>query len=239
MLSAASCCAALVAVLPVGQAFAATPDSAAPKVVGGSVADGVYVLKPTGTRSVVVFVHATDARGVTAVRAHLLAPGKSKPAFDIPLTRVSGTAKDGVWRGSVAVGIGNIAGGWTMKGYASDAAGNRSGSSSVLDRFSLKRHVYLSSWQAEPTNKTSFRFAASLAVAKKGGYESLPAQIVSLDFRPKGSSTWKKKHEVTSTDGGIYYGTRTNTTDGYWRMRFPGSGTLTKAVTRAIFVDMP
>ena len=78
-----------------------------------------------GDQPVVVRVHARDdASGVAALRLRLLDPDQVDGGFDTAMTRVSGTARDGIWQATVTLGqCGTVAGTWTAQLKLTDAAG--------------------------------------------------------------------------------------------------------------------
>ncbi len=79
----------------------------------------------TGDQPVVVRVHARDdASGVAALRLRLLDPDEVDGGFDTAMTRVSGSARDGIWQATVTLGqCGTVAGTWTAQLKVTDAAG--------------------------------------------------------------------------------------------------------------------
>ncbi|WP_406265927.1 calcium-binding protein [Actinacidiphila glaucinigra] len=76
---------------------------------------------------------------------------------------------------------------------------------------------------------------ANWATSKYAGYTS---QSVQLQFRKKGTSTYKTVKTVKSSSTGALKTTVKASTDGYWRYNFVGTSTTGKAVSTADFVDV-
>ncbi|MFE2539240.1 DUF5707 domain-containing protein [Actinacidiphila glaucinigra] len=76
---------------------------------------------------------------------------------------------------------------------------------------------------------------ANWATSKYAGYTS---QSVQLQFRKKGTSTYKTVKTVKSSSTGALKTTVKASTDGYWRYNFVGTPTTGKVVTAADFVDV-
>jgi hypothetical protein len=78
-----------------------------------------------GDQQVVVQVRARDdAAGVAALRLRMLDPENVDGGVDSAMTRVSGTARDGIWQATVTFGqCGTVAGTWTAQLKVTDAAG--------------------------------------------------------------------------------------------------------------------
>ncbi len=242
-LSAFACAAVLAPSLLAAPSASAAADTTKPKISSASVGESSYVLKPKKTASIEISVRVKDAGGVKRVYGKIFSPGetgsKDSPVYDVALTRKSGTAKDGTWKGTVSVKIGVETGSWALKATATDAAGNRTGTSDILDRFSIKKHVLINSWQAEARGKKAVMVAGAVAYAGSSEYQSMKDGHVRVEFRRKGSSTWVDKGEPTGKDEGIRYGEMPSSGDGDWRMRFDATSTRSGVTTKSIFVDMP
>ncbi|MGQ0844747.1 MAG: hypothetical protein ACT4QF_11475 [Sporichthyaceae bacterium] len=228
-----------------GAAEAAGADRTTPVVRSVSTGKEVYALKPKVSQDVAVSMRVTDNVGVDAVYAKLYKPSGGAPVYVVKLKRASGTAKDGVWKGSVPVKLATSLGKWSIRAAARDAAGNSTGNTAVLDTFSLKRHVAMNNWQADRACANDCRtevagkvvVGVSLASAGSAEYASLPGQVVHIEWRKKGSSTWTKLGPPPGIDGGIYYGDMRSPGDGFWRARYYGTSTLAGNLTKEIWVD--
>ena len=79
----------------------------------------------TGDKDVTVEGRVTDASGVTQVAAQIDKDGGSLSTGILPMTRVSGGQKDGVWRAVATFPVGSPPGPWTVSLYPIiDIAGN-------------------------------------------------------------------------------------------------------------------
>ncbi|MPY63870.1 hypothetical protein [Streptomyces spongiae] len=76
---------------------------------------------------------------------------------------------------------------------------------------------------------------ASWATATYGGYTSQP---VTLQFRPKSSTTYTDVKTVTSGTGGALSTTVTASVDGYYRYKFAGTSTTAAKTSTSDYVDV-
>lgn len=84
-----------------------TPVDAAPRIVSATSTPATLTLYwMGGTGSVQVDARATDDRSVASVAGTLTST--SGRAIPVTMSRVSGTAADGAWRGNVRLGYGNV-----------------------------------------------------------------------------------------------------------------------------------
>ncbi len=237
------CSLALVGLPFAGSAAAATKDTTRPKVLSGATAHEVYALKPSTAKQVVVTVKVSDNVGVSSVSGLFYRPGDTgsgdDPKHTVTLKRISGTAKNGVWQGTLAVKLGtHRLGSWALKASARDAAGARSGTSGILDRFSVKKYVWIEHWQVEQKSKTTVQITVGMGIANVDDWDEFGGHRPIIEFRKKGSSTWTRQGSPPGVDGGIHYGDMKSPGDGSWRARFFGTSTEAGYTTKEIYVDM-
>ncbi|MEU4090975.1 calcium-binding protein [Streptomyces sp. NPDC026673] len=89
--------------------------------------------------------------------------------------------------------------------------------------------------KGKPITVTGKLERANWATGKYAGYTS---QSVQLQFRKKGTSTYKTVKTVKSSSTGALKTTVTASTDGYWRYNFVGTSTTGTAVSTSDFVDV-
>ncbi|MEU4090976.1 calcium-binding protein [Streptomyces sp. NPDC026673] len=134
-----------------------------------------------------------------------------------------------------------LAGGWKV--YA-DALGNDGGftSADAYTTAHFKRYAKLTvNASPEPVKKgKTITVTGKLTRANWDDslYHGYTSQSVQLQFRKKGTSTYKTVKTVKSSSTGALKTTVTASTDGYWRYNFVGTSTTGTAVSTSDFVDV-
>nr|SBO98086.1 hypothetical protein BN4615_P7602 [Nonomuraea gerenzanensis] len=117
------------------------------------------------------------------------------------------------------------AGTWTI---TATAKGTNGATITQYASFELKRETRLTSVRAEKSARTDgVRLRGSLTRVDPRGltdYGPFAKQRLEVLWRPDASSAWQAVGETTTDGAGAFVGTFQGRTDGYWRVRFPGTG---------------
>lgn len=220
------------------------------EITGVVVNDGAPVVVGTGARTVTVEVTATDPAGLEQISARLYHGSFSTPDSSVAPTAPCGptsattttcTLTFTLTPGTVPA-AGSLAGGWSVSAYAiapdSDAVFRDNAAS-----FSMRRATGVTVDAAPKQVKwgrtltvtggvTNADWATGTSVGAEAG---LPA---TLEFRPRGSSTYCTVKTVQTAAGGTLSTTVRAYTDGYYRWSYAGTATTAAAVSPATFVDV-
>ncbi len=223
--------------LSAAPASAAT-DRVAPKVLAQGISTNVAVISAKGHDTVKVTARVTDNVGVSEVWAPLYRKGElleveGQPVI-IPLRRVAGTAKDGVWEQRFWPTRGDDAGLLSVGLLAFDKAGNHS-ANAYAGRFRVKYASRITGLQFAPkAPKAGERVSVSGKLQRVGAtkWEPLAGQRVALQFRKAGTSAWTRVgKKVTAADGSFTLGKKVSQS-GSWRVVFAGDARDTATTSK-------
>jgi hypothetical protein len=117
------------------------------------------------------------------------------------------------------------AGTWTITATARGANGR---TITQYASFELKRETRLTAVRAEkPARADGVRLRGSLTRVDPRGltdYGPFAQQRLEVLWRPDPSSAWQAVGQVMTDAAGAFVGTVPGRTDGYWRVRFSGTG---------------
>lgn len=228
------------------QQDAPVADRTNPTISSGKAERAAYALREGRKTTVVFEIKAQDNAGVTAVGARVFAAGKTSASRDpfeiVHLKRASGTAKNGVWRGTLELAPGAPTGKWVVRGIAFDAENNCTcygpdEGVEVLDTFLIRAKTRMTSVQAvpNPEKRGYVTVAAVLEAITRSGWRGLERMTVIVEFRPSGASSWQRVGEATR-DGSIYYGSYPEKRSGEWRSRFAATNRYTGVTSKPVAV---
>lgn len=225
-----------IAALP--STASAAVDLTLPKVVSVNGPSSAVVLKAVGKSTLIVRVRVTDNVGVTAVKIGLDDVGSVyKSILGFNAERISGSAKDGVWELKLTTDRTEAVGGWTIRAFAADAAGNISlGYMKIRDTFQVKYRTRVLNFNGSPepvADGAAAKFTGQLDRVSANGWTDAANRTVALQFRKQGTSTWvTRKTQETDANGGFSFKARVND-PGAWRAVFAGTATLAPSVSVA------
>ncbi|MFF3380005.1 calcium-binding protein [Streptomyces sp. NPDC002680] len=220
------------------------------EITGVVVNDGDPVVVGTGARTVTVEVTATDPSGLEQISARLYhgsfgAPDSSvAPAATCGPTAATTTTCTLTFTltpGTVPA-TSSLAGGWSVSAYAiapdSDAVFRDNAASFTLQRatdVTVATSPKPVKWGRTLTvtgGVTNANWATGTSVGAEAG---LPA---TLEFRPRGSSTYCTVKTVQTASDGTLSTTVRAYTDGYYRWSYAGTTTTSAALSPAAFVNV-
>ncbi|GAA3858528.1 hypothetical protein GCM10023084_10250 [Streptomyces lacrimifluminis] len=220
------------------------------EITGVAVNDGAPVVVGTGARTVTVEVTAVDPAGFEQISARLYHGSFSAPDSSAAPAAACGptaattttcTLTFTLTPGTVPAAA-SLAGGWSVSAYAiaadSDAVFRDNAAS-----FTMLRTTQVSvdttpkpvKWGRTLTvtgGVTNADWATGTSVGAEAG---LPA---TLEFRPRGSSTYCTLKTVRTAADGTLSATVRAYTDGYYRWSYVGTATSAAAVSPAAFVNV-
>jgi hypothetical protein len=211
-------------------------DDSAPRVVSVSAPSAPIVLRAVGTTPLVIRARVTDNVGVKKVLVGLDDAGA---VYDEPtgfgMTRVSGTVRDGVWEANLTVNRLAAVGGWTVRLYAVDAAGNvADGVMKVRDTFTVKYRTRILNFNGSPepvADGAAATFTGALDRVSATGWVDAANRTVALQFRKKGTTKWVTRKTGTTQENGTFRFKARVYDPGAWRAVFAGSATLAASVS--------
>lgn len=225
-----------------GLALAPSPawaaDESAPRIVSVSAPSAPVVLRAVGTTPLVVRTRLTDNVGVKKVIVGLDDVGAlyAEP-MGFAMNRVSGTVRDGVWEASLSVNRLAAVGGWTVRLYAVDAAGNESaGVMKVRDTFTVKYRTRILNFNGTPepiADGAVATFTGALDRVSAKGWVDAANRTVALQFREKGTTRWVTRKTGTTQDNGTFRFKARVDDAGAWRAVFAGTATLAASLSGA------
>lgn len=206
-------------------------DEEAPRIRSVSAPDEPLVLRAKGTTRLVMRARVTDDVRIQEVVVGLddVGSGLSSPV-GFKMRRVSGTARDGVWKVRLTASREVPVGRWTVRIYARDAAGNQSaGAMKIRDTFSLKYRTRVVGFDGTPeavAPGAAATFTGRLDRVSPMGWTQAASRTVTLQFRKKGTATWVTRKSVrVQGDGTFRVKTRVKAA-GSWRAVFTGTAAL-------------
>ncbi|SPL87508.1 unnamed protein product [[Actinomadura] parvosata subsp. kistnae] len=126
------------------------------------------------------------------------------------------------------------AGTWTVTATAKGANGT---TVTQYASFELKRESRLTAVRAEKSARAGgVRLRGSLTRVDPRGltdYGPFAKQRLEVLWRPDESSAWQAVGEATTDAAGAFVGTVQGRTDGFWRVRFPGTGHYAADLSKA------
>ncbi len=222
-------------VLPTGTAWA-DGDSKAPKIVSVS-APSVVGLTTKGA----VFnidVKVTDNIEVGRVLIGIIDSAGTFPkpvGFEAVL--VKGMSWEGTFRAKVTMPASVPLGGWKVRAFATDTAGNKStGVSEVHDTFTVKYATRIAKLNAgpEPVAKgKTLTVTGKLQQTVKGAWAAYAGKTVKVQFRKKGTTRWITVGAPTSAVNGAFTLSTKATAAGDWRAIYAGNATRAKSTSAA------
>lgn len=246
--AAAVAVAGMVAGVGVSASRAASADVAPPAIsaVTTTPATGVVlatVASPSAT--VTIAARLTDASGVDRVVLGLYDPAGRKPdGRVVPAVRTLGTAKDGTWVAKVTLPGTEPVGRWTIRGFATDLAGNMSEPDAVHGTFLVRHPTRFTGFDASPEPVAA---GASLALAgvlqrfKPGtGWIPYGGRLVQVQFRAAGSSAWTKvgPTRTTTTSGTYALPAAAASASGAWRVTYAGNSVRAPSASHSDTVEI-
>ncbi|MEU1038105.1 hypothetical protein ACFYP4_14165 [Streptomyces sp. NPDC005551] len=141
------------------------------------------------------------------------------------------------------LGRNSLAGTWKVAAWTESADGTGHADLHAAKSVSVLRDATLTADAApEPVAKgKTLTVTGKLSRADwetRGGYHGYAAQLVKLQFRKKGTSTYTTVKTVTTSSTGTLKTTVTASTDGYWRYTFAGTSTTASATASGDYVDV-
>ncbi|MFK0117545.1 hypothetical protein [Streptomyces sp. NPDC090994] len=142
-----------------------------------------------------------------------------------------------------SLGRNSLAGTWKLAAWAESADGTGHADLHAATSASVVRDATLTANAApEPVTKgKTLTITGKLARADwetRGGYHGYSGQKVKLQFRKKGTTTYKTLKTTTTNSSGTLKTTAKATTDGYWRFASPTTSTTAPATSPADYVDV-
>lgn len=241
--------ATLAAGLAAAPASAAS-DIAAPQLLSATTDSDDVTLRAVGVDRMRVRVHVTDRSGVANVAmfampermpddflANVDPDGDGEPdeaalgalaeVFSIrELRLVSGTARDGVWSGTVLLSRRTAVGPYSVSLMAMDKVGNMAMSTAAA-HFTARWRTAVRGLDVSPEGAapgSAVTVAGRLMHVTSAGWEGFGNRGLKVQFRPAGSSTWTTKGAVRSRADGTFSNStkfHANRT-GAWRVTFAG-----------------
>lgn len=256
--AAGSLAAATLAAASAAAPASAASDIAAPQLLSATTDSDDVTLRAVGVDRVRVRVHITDRSGVANVAmfampermpddflANVDPDGDGEPdeaalgalaeVFSIrELRLVSGTARDGVWGGTVPLSRRAAVGPYSVSLMAMDKVGNMAMSTAAAE-FTARWRTAVRGFDVSPEGAapgSAVTVAGRLMHVTSAGWEGFGNRELKVQFRPAGSSTWTTKGAVRSrADGTFSNSTKFHATrTGAWRVTFAG-GKLNAAST--------
>lgn len=228
----------------------AASDIAAPQFLTASTGSGDVTLRAVGVDRVRVRVHITDRSGVANVAmfampermpddflANVDPDGDGEPDEEAlaaltevfmprELRLVSGTARDGVWSGTVPLSRRAAAGPYAVTLMAMDRVGNMAMSASAAE-FTARWRTAVRGFDVTPAGAaagSAVTVAGRLMHVTPAGWAGFGNRELKVQFRAEGSSTWTTKGAVRSRSDGTFSNStkfHANRT-GAWRVTFAG-----------------
>ncbi|MFC9843999.1 hypothetical protein ACFWFF_16735 [Streptomyces sp. NPDC060223] len=197
---------------------------------------------------------ATDPSGIAGGDMYLY-----KGSYDAPDAVLYGTGPAGCTKVSAttstceaqfayiqprwALGRNSLAGTWKLAAWAESADGTGHVDLHAAKPVPVVRDATLTANAApEPVAKgKTLTITGKLSRADwetLGGYHGYAGQKVNLQFRKKGTSTYKTVKTVTTSSSGSLKTTVKASADGYWRYTFAGSSTTAPVTSSGDYVDV-
>ena len=245
VLAAATAAAVAVGVLLTAPTAAAVTDTAAPVVKRVNVRPETVGLYKGRDSRITVAVRVTDDVGAEEVFIGLVSDRNAAATQEFELELVDGTPQDGLWGATLFTDNTTVTGLWSGLAVAIDAAGNESplDENSKFDDFFVKRNTIIRGFNVrEPVAKGSFiRMSGQLVRLEPGqGYVGFRNKTMHVLFRAKGTSTWVKVGEVTTSSTGSFANSRRFKArrDGVWVVVFDGTRNYLPEASHRDFVDV-
>jgi hypothetical protein len=230
---AAFAAASVVAGVGVSATRAASADVAPPvlSAVTTTPATGVVLATVTSpSATVTIAARVVDASGVDRVVLGLYDPAGRKPdGRVVTAVRTLGTAKDGTWVAKLTLPSTEPVGRWTVRGFATDLAGNMSEPDAVHATFLVRHPTRFAGFNASPEPVDAgapVTLAGVLQRFKPGsGWVPYAGRLVQVEFRATGSTAWTKVGAARTTDASGAYGIPAPPASaaGAWRVTYAGN----------------
>lgn len=224
---------------------AAVEDTTAPVVKRVNVRPDTVGLYKGRRSRVTIEVRVTDDVGVTDVTAATISDRDEDASSEGPLELISGTPQDGIWGVTLFARNTEVTGSWVGVAVASDAAGNESplDETTKFDEFWVKRNTIIRGFDvSEPAARGSFlRMSGRLVRLEPGqGYVGYRNKTMHVLFRAKGTATWVKVGQVTTSSTGSFANSRRFKArrDGTWVVVFDGTRNYLFEASHRDYVDV-
>jgi Cu/Ag efflux protein CusF len=224
-------------------AAAAAADTTAPTVAKVDVRPETVVLKHRRLSPITFRVRVTDDTGVAQVHAIAVSARDENAGGWVELERVSGTARDGVWSGTIRIDAAEVPGRWAAAAAAVDAAGNESvlDDSSPYDEYLVKRATRVVGFDAGPepvrrNAKVTLTGRLQRVDATKG-FVGVANQRLEVQFKAKGAKKYVRVGAVTTGKAGAFRTAKIAAPGaGTWRVVYAGTVTLHRVAGAGDFV---
>jgi hypothetical protein len=229
---------------PAGATVVASADTVAPVLRAVNVTPEPVVLRQDRVSTITFKVRATDDVGVTAVEAIVVSARNDDDGGPLKLHRVSGTAQDGIWAGSVVVDSGLTTGRWAATAVVVDKAGNESAldESTRFDEFLVRHHAKFADVKATPRSArkgSKVRLTGTLTrLNAKDKYVPYAGQRVSVQFRAKGTSAWVRVSSVKTGAKGTFSRSVAVSKPGTFRVVVAATNRVTGATSKGKAVTL-
>jgi hypothetical protein len=236
------------------------------RTVRPAVGSDELVLPAVGADRVRVRVHVTDRSGVANVAlmavpdlgpedllAILDPDGDGEPdesalesmeaIFQVREMRlVSGTARDGVWSGVVALNAKSFAGSYAINLMATDKAGNMAMTGSGL-QLTARYRTAVRGFDVSPEGAaqgSAVTVSGRLMHVTRNGWAGFGNRELKVQFRPAGATTWTTKGTLrTRADGSFSNSTKFHANrSGSWRVAFTGGTSNAPSASPADLVTL-
>jgi hypothetical protein len=228
---------------PAQGAIAAT--DAAPRIISVDVTPEPVVLYKSSATRITFTVRASDDTGIKTLAVLAISDRDEEAGGVVTLKRTAGSAKSGVWTGSVDVDKYEVHGLWGAVAQAQDLAGNRSSldDSTPYDEYLVQRNTRFLGFNVspEPVRKgQALKVTGKLqALHPTKGYVAYAGKTLSVEFRALGAKTWTKVGTVTTTrDGSFTTRSLKAAASGTWRVRFGGTTYYAADTTHGDYVEV-
>jgi len=239
--------AALALALAVSAAALSVPApvrAAGPLTIRAAKAYGNPVILPGKKTKVPVKVAVTGTK-ITDVDVTLERVGGGGFALVSDLKRVSGSAGDGVWRGTAELDAEDWGGGYTMEVAATDGTSKDAYYAFKVRKFpgavTVRRAAKLNVAAAPNALKKGAKVRVHgvlRALGKKGAYVPLKQQKIEIWFKPKGKKKATRIAVLTTDSKGRYSRRFTAKKDGSVAARYLGTNVWQRKVTAWKAIDV-
>ncbi|GAA0939900.1 hypothetical protein [Actinocorallia libanotica] len=227
----------VLAVLATALSVPAPAHAAGPLTVRAGKAYGNPVIVPGKKTKVQVKVAVTGTR-ITDVDVTLERVGGGGFALVSDLKRVSGTAGDGVWRGTAELDKGDWGGRYTLEVAATDGTSKdayyKFQSRAFKNALTVRRAARLNVAATPGTVRKGAKIKVQgrlTALGKKGEFAPLKRQAIEIWFKPKGKKKGVRIAVVKTNAKGRYSRLFTAKKDGTVAARYKGTEVWQKKVT--------
>jgi hypothetical protein len=230
-----------------GSAFVGSPtasaaaDTTAPRITLTAAPAGPVQLRADGFTAMTFRARVTDNVGVKHVGLGVDDLGSVYDILGFSMTRISGTARDGVWEMKLRADRAEPVGGWTVRLYAVDTAGNVSSDPmKVLDTFAMKYRSRVLEFNGSPESVakgSTVTFTGRVQrVDALSGWTNAAGRTVALQFRKKGTSDFVTRKTLTTNADGTFVVKALAHAPGTWRAVYAGNASVARSVSGTDFI---